>query len=192
MKLVPLLALSCLLGLTVACESTNQNRSQSGRGLPEANTREKEPSRGDRRVALVQNAGAGQTLLILVNEGHALRATQEGRVRLANGNPNQAYNVLTESAMQALLDSIANQGFNDHAREAQPADENWFRGSRDANVNGAVLVEDGADRRFLLGQRPRNDPALVPPYQVFVQVKGVVALWTAGRTEVPATSHVIQ
>ena len=63
------------------------------------------PAIPDTRVMLYQPKG--DLLLILVNEGHSARATEEGRINLALGEANRAYKVLSDGQMTALLQSLA-------------------------------------------------------------------------------------
>jgi hypothetical protein len=139
-----------------------------------------------------QKLGVRAAPLIVVNEGNRSRSTPSGRVQLANGYPNQAYNIVSEAQMEEILTGIANYGFDEHSRPFQPGDEGWLTGRLDPEVKGVVMVEDGETRRVLIARRPQADPTWAAAYQCFADVKAIVYGTGRGRTEVPASSHVLQ
>ena len=193
MRMLSLLALLVL----VSCQGGG---SRGGSGLPDVKRRVSEPSRGDRRVVMFQKqsstrAGQAQTVvtrIIAVNEGHSYRATPEGRLALADGDPNQGYVVLSEQNMENLLQSIENRGFSEVCSPMQPGDEIYLSGRADDSVSGAVMVEVDGNRRILVGRRPRRDPSLIAPYRVYTELKVLSAMAGNGQTEIPSSAQIMR
>lgn len=165
---------------------------QTPEGIPPANVRPQEASRGDRRVVCTQHHKGTITTVIAVNAGHSLRATPAGRVALAGGDPNQPYTVLSEASMDALIETLDAQGMSAYARPFGSGDERWLGRQGDPDVRGAIIVEDNGVRRILVGRKAGSDPALVGAYEAFARAKAAATLWPSSRTEIPAATHVLQ
>lgn len=188
-----------LVALGIAAASCAGSR-PSTEGIPPANLRPKEPSRGDRRVVCAQfgkgklaSTGEHSPTIIMVNEGHSLRATPAGRVALAGGDPGQPYAVVSETIMDNLLQTLEALGMSTHSRPFAPGDERWLGQHGNPAVKGAVLVEDNGVQRIVVGHSPASDPALLAPYKCFVDAKSAIFGFLSGaRTEVPAATHVLQ
>jgi hypothetical protein len=147
------------------------------------------PAIPDTRVMLYQPKG--DLLLILVNEGHSGRATEEGRTNLALGEPNRAYKVLSDVQMTALLKSLAAAQYDATADEFVKGDEQYLaKASGDLpRYQGIISVERGAGKSKVLGFRKssESDALGAKRYTSYVQLKTLVQKWFAdtSRDEYP-------
>lgn len=147
------------------------------------------PAIPDTRVMLYQPKG--DLLLILVNEGHSARATEEGRTNLALGEANRVYKVLSDGQMTALLQSLAAAQYDATADEFVKGDEQYLsKSSGDLpRYQGIISVERGAGKSKVLGFRKssESDALGAKRYESYVQLKRLVQKWFAdtSRDEYP-------
>lgn len=158
-------------------------------GMPPI-TRDDTPPEGDFRVILYQ-ANGGQTM-IMVNRGHTLRKSAEGRRRLALNIPNHGYKLLSETAMKALLQSLEERNLTRLSTPFQRGDERWFDSQAgDARYRGMIFVERNGNRSKVLGFRAAgiNDGVGQARYKAFVELKLVFMNWFVSTTdtEVPGS-----
>ena len=149
--------------------------------LPDAGN--DDPRQGDFRVILYQVNGT-QTM-IMVNRGHTLRKIPEGRRRLAL-LPGHGYKLLRESAMQALLTSLAERNFPALSTAFKRGDERWFDAQpKDPRYRGMIFVERDGERKKVLGFRPAgiNDSVGQRRYKAFVDLKLVCMNWFVSTTD---------
>jgi hypothetical protein len=150
---------------------------------------------GDARVMLYQPKG--DILLILVNEGHSGRGTEEGRISLALGDQNRAYKVLTDAAMAALIQSLVAAGYDSNAEEFVKGDEQYLAASSGdlPRYQGIISVERGGAKTKVLGYRKssESDALGARRYADYVKLKALVQKWFAdsSRSEYPVGGVVI-
>lgn len=191
MRYLILAALTVSLFLSGGCTGAgNANRSA---GTPEPSRGSPAPPRpasddgpplGDFRVMLYQANGA--RLMAMVNRGHTMRKTDEGRRRLALNIPGQGYKLLRKSAMQALLTSLEERSFAALSTPFKRGDERWFDAqNEDPRYRGMIFVERDGDRRKVLGFRPagQNDAVGQRRYKAFVDLKLVCMNWFVSTTD---------
>jgi hypothetical protein len=167
---------------------------------PEASARPAEPAprrtaapptgrSPDTRVMLYQPKG--DLLLILVNESHSGRASEEGRIALALGDPNRAYKILSDSQMEALLKSLAGAGYDANSAEFVPDDAQYMTASSAdlPRYQGLISVERGGVKTKVLGFRKSSegDAMGARRYQTYAMLKGLVQKWfgDSSRSEFP-------
>jgi hypothetical protein len=147
------------------------------------------PAIPDTRVMLYQPKG--DLLLILVNEGHSGRSTEEGRTNLALGELNRAYKVLTDTQMTALLKSLAAAGYDAGAEEFVKGDEQYLgKAAGDLpRYQGIISIERGPGKTKVLGFRKssESDALGLRRYETYVRLKTLVQKWFAdtSRDEYP-------
>lgn len=143
----------------------------------------------DARVMLYQPKG--DILLILVNEGHSDRGTEEGRISLALGDQNRAYKVLSDAAMGALIQSLVAAGYESNAEQFVKGDEQYLAASSGdlPRYQGIISVEHGGVKTKVLGYRKssESDALGARRYQDYVKLKALVQKWFADspRSEFP-------
>jgi pyruvate/2-oxoglutarate dehydrogenase complex dihydrolipoamide acyltransferase (E2) component len=151
---------------------------------------------GDARVMLYQPKGRSANipfdiLLILVNEGHTGRSTEEGRIALALGDQNRAYKVLTDAAMGALIQSLVAAGYESNAAEFVKGDEQYLAASSGdlPRYQGIISVEHGGVKTKVLGYRKSSESDALGGrrYADYVKLKALVQKWFADspRSEFP-------
>ena len=198
--------IACIL--TVGCVSTET--SESGRSepggarataadpgpsaLPEV-TQPETPSKGDFRVIFYQQRGGVN--FILVNRGHSLRKSAEGRRRLALYAPGLGYKVLAEPDMEALLVSLEDRNYSRLATPFQAGDEQFFDRERAGpRYRGMVFVERNGTKQKVLGWAPANDRDGMGARRLatFVELKLVCLKWFRGTsaTEVPDGGNILR
>jgi hypothetical protein len=149
----------------------------------------------DTRVMLYQPKG--DLLLILVNEGNSGRDSEEGRTRLALGESNRAYKVLSDSQMTALLQSLGAGGYDMNAEEFVKGDEQYLgKAAGDLpRYQGIISVERGEAKTKVLGFRKssESDALGAKRYQSYVSLKALVQKWfgDTSRSEYPIGGVVV-
>jgi hypothetical protein len=155
-----------------------------------------DPNAEDVRVMFYQPPGKlrsgeahGDLAMILVNESHRLRATDQGRYAIALQDPNRAYNVMTEEQATSLLASLENYGLSEAASPFVEGDEALLTpAAANDRYRGVIVVERGTKRLKVVGMRPagQTDVAGQRRYKQFVDMKGAVAIWArATASELP-------
>jgi hypothetical protein len=147
------------------------------------------PVLADTRVMLYQPKG--DLLLILVNESHGSRLTEEGRLALALGEPTRAYKILSDSQMSALLRSLSAGGYDANAAEFLPEDAQYLT-TASADIpryQGLISVESGSAKTKVLGFRKSSegDALGLRRYQTYTRLKALVQKWfgDSSRSEFP-------
>jgi hypothetical protein len=181
-------------------------RAEAARARPEPDVRDPapEPRRPERanpappprpvnapntRVMFYQPKG--DLLLIIVNESHSGRATEAGRLDLSLGDPNRAYKILSDSQMEALIKSLAAQGYDQNAAEFVPEDAQYLTASSTElpRYQGLISVERGPMKTKVLGFRKSSegDALGARRYQTYALLKGLVQKWfsDSSRSEFP-------
>jgi hypothetical protein len=133
----------------------------------------------------------GDLLLILVNENHTGRTTEAGRLELALNDANRAYKILTDAQMEALLQSLVAQGYDQNATDFVPDDAQYLTAaSADLpRYQGLISVERGGSKTKVLGYRrsSEGDAIGLRRYQSYTQLKALVQKWfgDSSRSEYP-------
>jgi hypothetical protein len=177
------------LVLAAGCsETTSQERSSGGResaGAVSARPRN-DSSYGDVRVVVYQppnrtrdGKSTADIWMILVNENHDGRQSEQGRYQIALQDPNRGYKVMTEDQTASLLKSLENLGYFEAATPFVAGDEALLTNSGGDRYRGVIYVETKAGRFKVPGQRPSGstDAAGQRRYEQFVNLKTAIAAW---------------
>ncbi len=177
--------------LLAACSETTggSRNSDAGRSSSTASPRRTTSAGpdGDVRVIVFQPASRtrdGKSVsdlwMILVNENHSQRETDQGRYDIALQDPNRGYKVMTEDQTASLLKSLDNLGFNEAASPFVQGDEGYLTPAASSDrFRGVIYVETAKGRVKLIGQRPagNTDVAGQRRYEQYVNFKTVVTTW---------------
>jgi hypothetical protein len=143
----------------------------------------------DTRVMVYQPKG--DLLLILVNESHGARRTEEGRLALALGDPVRAYKILSDSQMAAMVESLRAAGYEQSASEFLPEDAQYLTAASGdiPRYQGLISVESGPVKTRVLGFRKSSegDALGLRRYQTYTRLKALVQKWfgDSSRSEFP-------
>ncbi len=174
---ISLLFLLCLASVTLSgCESTS-GRSTAARKSGQSTTTH---HRISNFRAVLRQASSDATF-ILVDEGHVLRKTREGRKRLALNSSQQAYKALTPENIDGLLTMFGEAN-------AAIVQEPWVKGdekliakplSKQGGVRGVILVENNGQRYKLIGRRPQGAEDAIgrQKYMTFSKLKRIFFYW---------------
>ena len=141
------------------------------------------------RVMLYQPKG--DLLLVIVNESHTGRTTEAGRLDLSLGDPNRAYKILTDAQMEALLETMVAQGYDQNASDFVPDDAQYLNASSAdlPRYQGMISVERGGRKTKVLGFRKSSEGDAIGArrYQSYAKLKAVVQKWfgDSSRSEYP-------
>lgn len=200
MKLSTILVLAlAVVAFGPACESTGSSNGSAGRssartgpGVDEgANPAAQYQDIDDCRVILYQPKN--RTSMILVNRAHSKRDSLKGRQDLALGLRDGGYNVLSDQQIDELLEAMKVRNGALIASPFSRADERYLNaGPGDiGGYKGVIVVENGGQRTKYLGMSPQGNPALAQKYQIFADLKLLVAtVYSAsGPVEMPQSGR---
>ena len=185
-----LVGLLCALVLS-SCQSSPKSERNAGSGSSEesssADLAPKTPANPPAVLNKIKNCRVlsydprtGATI-ILVNRGHAWRATEKGQLAITNGQRSTTYNVLSDKQMDSLIETMKKRKMAFLREEFSERHVALLkkRSRSGDSFKGLIIIENDGRRYSYIAKRPRGKQDLMghQKYAIFRDLREAVFYW---------------